>query len=276
MQPFLSWNPIRFLNAILDDRTMTVEDEMRLAKTFDLEWIEFHHALVPMDLDEARAFRRRLDQHNLRVSMLTAAPDFTHPDGAERERQLEEMRYKTDIAQIIGARCIRGTVGCVHDGLTLERGAQNSAECLLRLADYAAAKGVTVVTENHYKDRRWAKEDFGWRTEGFLALFDLIKDSPVMVNYDFSNQIMTGGDPVAVLEAVKHKLAHCHANDRKPGSYTHTVIGEGYCDVDVIFRILHEVNYCGPISYEDGNVFGDEGTQRSFGVLREMIGKYWS
>ncbi len=275
MQPFLSWNPIRFLNTILDDGTMTVEDEMRLAKSFDLDWIEFHHALVPLDLDEARALRRQLNEYGLRVSMLTAAPDFTHPDAAERARQLDEMRHKCDVAQLIGALCIRGTVGCVHEGLTLEQGARNSAECLLRLADYAATKSVTVVTENHYKDRRWTKEDFGWKTEGFLAVFERIKDSPVRVNFDFSNQIMTGGDPIEVLQVVKHKLAHCHANDRKPGSYTHTVIGEGDVDVDGVFRILREVDYSGPISYEDGNVFGDEGTRRSFVVLREMIAKYW-
>lgn len=276
MKPFLSWNPIRFLDAILDHHTMTVEDEMRLAREFGLDWIEFHHALVPMDLEEARTFRRVLDRHHLRVSMLTAAPDFTHPDPAERERQLEEMRRKCEVAEVIGARCLRGTVGCVHEGLTLEQGARNSAECLQRLADYAAAKNVTVVTENHYKDRRWTKEDFGWKTEGFLAVFDRLQDTPVMVNFDFSNQIMTGGDPVAVLEVVKHKVAHCHANDRKPGSYQHTVLGEGDCDIDAIFRILREVNYAGPISYEDGNALGDEGTRRGFAILREMIGRYWT
>jgi sugar phosphate isomerase/epimerase len=134
---------------------------------------------------------------------------------------------------------------------------------------------VTVVTENHYRDRRWTQEDFGFRTEGFLAVFDLIKDSPVMVNFDFSNQIMTGGDPLQVLEVVKHKLAHCHANDRNPGNYTHTLLGEGDVDIDAIFRVLREVNYTGPISYEDGNVLGDEGTRKGFDLLRRMIDKYW-
>jgi sugar phosphate isomerase/epimerase len=254
---------------------MTVEDEMRQARELGLDWIEFHHALVPSDPQAVSAFRKRLDHYELRVSMLTAAPDFTHPDSGERQRQLEDMFLKTEVAREIGALCIRGTVGCVHDGLSLDQGARNSSECLKRLAEHAAPQGVTVVTENHYRDRRWSREDFGFRTEGFLAVFELIRDTPVMVNYDFSNQIMTGGDPVQVLEIVKHKIAHCHANDRRQGEYTHSLLGEGEVDLEAIFKILRQVDYAGPISYEDGNLLGDEGTRRGFTLLREMVGRHW-
>lgn len=275
LPPKLSWNPIRFLAPILDARTMTVHDQIVRAAGFGLQYVEFHHALVPMEANEIAAFRATLDRYGLGVSMLTCAPDFTHPDADERRRILEEMFRKVEVAQAIGATCIRGTVGCVHDGLSLEEGARNSSECLLRLAEYAEPRGVTVVTENHYRDRRWTKEDFGFRAEGFLAVFEKIKDAPVYVNFDFSNQIMSNEDPMVVLQVVKHKVRHCHVNDRKPGSYQHSLLGEGDCDFDAIFRTLAEVGYDGYLSYEDGNLLGDEGTRQGFEFIRKKVREFW-
>ncbi|MCS6862540.1 MAG: sugar phosphate isomerase/epimerase, partial [Abditibacteriales bacterium] len=239
-------------------------------------YVEFHHALVPTAADEVAVFRATLDRYGLGVSMLTCAPDFTHPDAGERQRILAEMCRKVEVAQAIGAACIRGTIGCVHEGLSLEDGARYAAECLLRLAEYAEPRGVTVVTENHYRDRRWTKEDFGFRAEGFLAVFEKIKDAPVYVNFDFSNQIMSHEDPMSVLQVVKHKVRHCHVNDRKPGSYQHSLLGEGECDFDAIFRTLAEVGYEGYLSYEDGNPLGDDGTRQGFAFIRKKVAQYWT
>ena len=47
--------------------------------------------------------------------------------------------------------------------------------------------------------------------------FEGLQDTAVGVNFDASNQLMTGEDPLPVLEAVKHKVWHMHASDRLPG-----------------------------------------------------------
>ncbi len=97
-------------------------------------------------------------------------------------------------------------------------------------------------------------------------------DSPHFgVNYDPSNAILAGEDPLEVLEVVKHRVVSMHASDRGllPG-YTienlraqeeglgyaailrHGEIGTGLNDYPAIFRVLREVGFDGWISIEDG------------------------
>src|SRR5436853_453863 len=92
--------------------------------------------------------------------------------------------------------------------------------------------------ENHYRDRRWINEDFAFHAKSFLAVFERVKESWIGVNFDASNQVMVGEDPIEVLEVVKHKVWHMHASDRLPGRYEHSVIGEGSVRFDPIFACL--------------------------------------
>ena len=96
-----------------------------------------------------------------------------------------------------------------------------------------------------------------------------------MINFDASNQLMNGEDPLIILRKVKDKVATIHASDRLSGEYQHTVIGEGDVDYDAIFRVLKDTGFNGWISIEDGNPYGDEGFKRSLAFLREKVKKYW-
>ena len=107
----------------------------------------------------------------------------------------------------------------------------------------------------------------------FIELLEGIPPTPWFgVNYDPSNAVIAGDDPIAVLEAVKHRVVTMHASDRyfKEGTLEdlakvdadphsgyaeiiqHGVIGEGLNDYDRIFSILREVGFKGWISIEDG------------------------
>jgi sugar phosphate isomerase/epimerase len=92
------------------------------------------------------------------------------------------------------------------------------------------------------------------------------------VNYDPSNAIIAGDDPIELLEAVKHRVKTMHASDRylegggiedlrKIEAQPHTgyanilkhgVIGRGLNDYDQIFSILKNVGFKSWISIEDG------------------------
>ncbi|MES4792067.1 MAG: hypothetical protein C4321_02950, partial [Chloroflexota bacterium] len=128
---------------------------------------------------------------------------------------------------------------------------------------------------NHYQDRRWSRPDFAFHADVFLEIFRGIKDSPVGVNFDCSNQLMAGEDTLAVLNEVKEKVWHVHASDRFPGEYRHSVVGEGAVDFDPIFRVLAETGFSGYISLEDGNPEGDAGTVRGLDFLRRKIREHW-
>ena len=91
------------------------------------------------------------------------------------------------------------------------------------------------------------------------------------MQYDPSNAVVGGFDPVAFLEKVKMRVVTMHASDRSlaPGAtldelrqsdgtigystkLMHGETGKGLNDYDAIFRILRGVGFAGWISVEDG------------------------
>jgi sugar phosphate isomerase/epimerase len=122
----------------------------------------------------------------------------------------------------------------------------------------------------------------------FVEIVDQI-DSPWFgVNYDPSNTILAGEDPLVLLERVKHRVVTMHASDRYlksgtiedlrkeensvgyAGRLSHGVIGKGMNDYDKIFSILHSVGFNSWVSIEDG-LDGMEELRESVSFLRAKI-----
>ena len=81
------------------------------------------------------------------------------------------------------------------------------------------AAGVILALENHYKDNYWTYPEFAQHLPVFRRIVEAI-DSPWFgVNYDPSNAILAGEDPLEVLDAVKERVVSMHASDRglRPG-----------------------------------------------------------
>ena len=129
-----------------------------------------------------------------------------------------------------------------------------------------------MCLENHYKVGDWLYPEFAQQEEPFLALLDALPESPHFgVQYDPSNAVVGGFDPIAFLEKIKHRVVTMHASDRflvpgttlaeiqlqdgtvgYPDKLKHGETGQGTNDYDAIFRILRSVNFSGWISVEDG------------------------
>ena len=72
-----------------------------------------------------------------------------------------------------------------------------------------------MVFENHYKDGFWAYPEFAQKQDVFLALLAAIPDRDNFgVQFDPSNAIVAGDDPVALLELVADRVVSMHASDR--------------------------------------------------------------
>ena len=113
------------------------------------------------------------------------------------------------------------------------------------------------------------------------------------VQYDPSNAIVAGDDPIELLRRVADRVVSMHASDRylAPGAtldalrqsdgtigyspdLRHGVTGKGLNDYDAIFHILAEHNYRGWISIEDGmNGMGEMAESLAF--LRKMCARYF-
>ena len=227
-------------------------------------------------------------------SMLCFSPDFTHPDGAERARQVERQKAAIDLAVTLGTRFCRTLSGQRHQGLTRRDGVERTVEGLCRSMEYAEKRDVVLCLENHYKDGTWQYPEFAQPEDIFLEILDRVDSPRLGVQYDPSNALVGGYDPIRFLEKVLPRVVTMHASDRylTPGAtidelrhsdgtigysdkLRHGETGQGLIDYDAIFRILAGAQFSGWISVEDGMNGLDE-LQRSLAFLKQKRSQYYA
>lgn len=266
--------PKCFLNDLVAG-TMTPEQWIGLAASeLDIDGLEFYWGFVPYEDEVAvRRLRESVEARGLSVPMMCYSPDFIQPEAARRREEIEKQKRVIEVTAQLGGTFCRVLSGQRRDDVSHADGVQMAAQCITELLPFAEQCGVTLILENHYKDGFWDFPEFAQKMDVFLELLNAIPHSPWFgVNYDPSNAIIAGDDPIALLEAVKERVVSMHASDRyfEGGSVEdlrqleahpqqgyapilkHGVIGRGLNDYDKIFTILKSVGFKGWISIEDG------------------------
>ncbi|MBW3622716.1 MAG: sugar phosphate isomerase/epimerase [Armatimonadetes bacterium] len=254
---------------------MTVYDWIELArdhlKPAGVEGLEFYDRFVhdhsPQELERIRA---ALDEAGFAMPMMCYSPDFTHPDPVFRSREIEKEKAAIDLTAALGGTTCRVLSGQRRPDVSREDGVRWTVDCIEACLPHAEALSITLAMENHYKDGFWKYPEFAQKADVFLEIIGQIDHPRFGVNYDPSNALVAGDDPLWLLEQVKERVVSMHASDRylKGGSLedlrqsdgtlgyspllSHGVIGEGLNDYDRIFEILRSVNFIGWISIEDG------------------------
>ena len=293
--PRLSVFPKCYMDALCVTKTMTLFEWIDLAATLDVDGVEmypgFFESFEPAYLERVRAHLARV---GLEAPMMCASPDFTQPDAEARQAEVERERHMIDVTAALGGRYCRVLSGQRRDEVSRADGVRWTVECITSLLDTAAARGVVLNIENHYKDGYWRQPEFAQRLDVFLEVIGGI-DSPWFgVNFDPSNAIVAGDDPLAVLAAVKERVVSMHASDRYLTSGTiedlrreetdavgyakrlsHGEIGKGLNNYDAIFTELKSVNFTSWISIEDG-VDGIDQLRASVAFLRKKMAQYWT
>jgi len=267
---------------------------IRSAATLGAEGLEhydgFFRSLRADDVDPVVAAMADTGQVS---SMLCFSPDFTHPDAAERARQIERQRTAIDLAVRLGTRFCRTLSGQKRPGLTRSDGIARTVDALRRSLDYADRRDVVLCLENHYKDGTWAYAEFAQPEDIFLEILERVDSPRFGVQYDPSNALIGGYDPIRFLEKVVPRVVSMHASDRYlaagttiedlresdgtigyPDRLRHGEIGEGLIDYDAVFRILARAQFSGWISVEDGlNGLGE--LKRSVAFLQRKRSEYF-
>jgi sugar phosphate isomerase/epimerase len=226
-------------------------------------------------------------------SMLCFSPDFTHPDPAEHRRQIARQEAAIDLAVRLGTKFCRTLSGQARPGLSRANGIERTVDGLLRSLDYAERRDVILCLENHYKDGTWLYPEFAQPEDIFLEILDRVDSPRLGVQYDPSNAVVGGYDPIRFLERVVPRVVTMHASDRSlvPGAsledlrssdgatgysdkLKHGEVGRGLIDYDAIFRILAGARYSGWISVEDGMNGLDE-LRRSAAFLFEKRRQFY-
>ena len=251
----------------------------------------FFKSLAPADVDPIVRAMERTGQIS---SMVCLSPDFTHPDPDDRRRQVDRQKAAIDLTVRLGARHCRTLSGQRYPGMSRQEGITRTLDGIRRSLDYAALRDVVLCMENHYKDGTWRYPEFAQPEDIFLEIIDAIDSPHFGVQYDPSNAVVGGFDPIALLEKVKHRVVTMHASDRylAPGAtlddlksadgatgyasaLKHGETGRGMNDYDRIFSILAGVGFEGWISIEDGMDGLDE-IARSAEFLKRKRAEHYS
>ncbi len=265
---------------------------IRSAATLGAEGVEhydgFFRSLEAADVDPIVTAMAETGQTS---SMLCFSPDFTHDDATERARQVERQKRAIDLAVTLGTRYCRTLSGQQRPGLTRHEGMARTVDGLLRSIEYAEKRGVVLCLENHYKDGTWRYPEFAQPEDIFLEILERV-DSPALgVQYDPSNALVGGYDPVRFLVRVMPRVVTMHASDRYvegaldalrdadgtrgySDRLKHGETGKGLIDYDAIFGILAAARFDGWISVEDGMNGLDE-LRRSVQFLEQKRADYF-
>ena len=88
-------------------------------------------------------------------------------------------------------------------------------ECIQECITIAKEHDIVLGLENHYKDGYWLYPEFAQKAEIFVELLDSIPEQKHFgVQYDPSNALVAGDDPVALLRQVADRVVTMHASDR--------------------------------------------------------------
>ncbi len=269
-KPKLAVFPKCFMDQLCVDRTMTLFEWIEMAATLGIEGLEFYSGFLEDDDRFLNGIKDALARHNLAMPMLCCSPDFTQPDPLRLKKEIDQEKRMIEITAFFGGRFCRVLSGQRRPELTREEGVAQVVRVIKDLLPFAEDHGVVLSMENHYKDNYWQYPEFAQKMDVFVDIIEQI-DSPWFgVNFDPSNAILAGEDPLLLLDRVKHRIVTMHASDRylKYGTLeelrkeedsvgyakrlSHGAIGEGLNDYDKIFSTLRSVDFGSWISIEDG------------------------
>jgi sugar phosphate isomerase/epimerase len=289
--------PKCYLDDISIHHTMTVFDWIEMAKDLGAEGLEMYVGFFPtLDDTFVDSVGEAISKAGFVMPMMCCSPDFTHRDPDYRRREIEKEAAMIRVTRRLGgpgAVC-RILSGQRYPDVSVEEGLAWVTEAITTLLPVAREYDIVLGLENHYKDGYWKYPEFAQKMDIFLRVLDAIPERRYFgVQYDPSNAIVAGDDPIDLLERVADRVVSMHASDRYLAegatlddlrqsdgtlgyspNLRHGVTGKGLNDYNRIFSILASVGYRGWISIEDGMNGMDE-MKESIEFLNRMRDNYF-
>jgi sugar phosphate isomerase/epimerase len=277
---------------------MSVFDWIEMAKQLDADGLEMYTGFfTSFENGYIDCVGEAIHAASFSMPMLCCSPDFTAPDANKRKREVERQAHMIRVARRLGGASVvcRVLSGQAYPEVSWEQGREWVLEAISGLIPVAKENGVVLGIENHYKDGFWKYPEFAQKMERFLSIVDAVFDREHFgVQFDPSNAILAGDDPVELLRRVAGRVVSMHASDRYLAegatledlrqtdgtigyspNLRHGVTGKGLNDYHAIFKILADHNYRGWVSIEDGMNGMDEMAE-SIAFLRTMSEQYFS
>jgi len=285
--------PKCYMDQLCVEHSMSLLEWIDMAATLGVDGLEMYPGFFSsFDREYLNEVRAALQRRHFAMPMLCASPDFTQTGTAARRAEVERHKHMIDLVAFFDApapRTCRVLSGQRRPEVSEDDGVAMVVECIEQLLPYAAERGVILALENHYKDNYWTYPEFAQHLSVFRRIVEAIDSPHFGVNYDPSNAILAGEDPLEVLDVVKTRVVSMHASDRGllPGHtleelhareesagyaaiLRHGEVGTGLNDYPTILRTLRDAGFDGWISIEDG-VNGLDEIHRCADYLRATL-----
>ena len=265
-------------------------DVIAKAKEIGFDAIEFSTIAVPEGKTLA-AFAAELRAESQRVGLpivnYTIGADFLRGSGGDLQAEIDRVKGEVDIAEILSVPGMRhdASAGWPNDHV----GPRSFAAALPRLAqgcravtEYAAAKGIRTMVENH-----------GFFCQESARVEQLVTavDHPNFgVLVDMGNFLCADDEPTSAVGRLMPFAFHCHAKDfhvksgsdfppgqswftSRAGNYLRgAIIGHGQVPVVQCLRVMRKEGYNGILSVEyEGIEDVLMGVQAGHDNLRKMV-----
>lgn len=267
----LSCLPVSYFRDIIDGR-MSIKDWALEGARTGLDGIDLSVLfLKSRELEYLHKIRQEIEDAGIRVAMVTTYPDFTHPDGVVRERQLTGLQEDIIAASRLGADLLRVTAGQAHPSVGRREGIEWAVNGLVKAMEFARGYPVKLAYENHAKPGAWQYTDFSHPTDVFLEIVERTADVSLGVNWDTANTIAYGDDPIPVLKRVLSRVISVHAADTSTrGELKHVLLGTGLVPFKEMFQILRGAGFDGWICMEEASFKGPAGVKAAADFVRRV------
>jgi sugar phosphate isomerase/epimerase len=87
-------------------------------------------------------------------------------------------------------------------------------------------------------------------TAELLRMFEEIPSENLQANLDLGHVFLCDPDPIAAIQSLQGKVAHCHIEDMGEGVHKHLVPGEGDIDFSAYFAALNDIDFEGMLGLD--------------------------
>jgi sugar phosphate isomerase/epimerase len=145
--PKLAAFPKAYLDDLcLADRTMTLRQWIDLASKLDIDGLELYSGI--RDLSDPKRWseaRLAIEDAGLAMPMMCCSPDFTHPDKAFRQKQIDLEKGWIDMTAALGGQFCRVLSGQRRPEVSREQGIGYASESIEACIPHAAERGITLI-----------------------------------------------------------------------------------------------------------------------------------
>ncbi|MBS1724474.1 MAG: sugar phosphate isomerase/epimerase [Armatimonadetes bacterium] len=205
---------------------------------------------------EREGIKEVLAATGLPCPIFSVANNFAKTDPAEREAQLQRIRFGVDEAVFFGAGVVRVFAGDVSDTVGFDQARAWIVDGLSLASDYARNRGVKLALENHGK--------LAGRSDQVRGLIQDVRQrcghDTLGANPDTGNFVLVDQDSAEAVSDLADVANMVHFKDFKPGdgpyqalsgkTFRGTVIGEGTVDLGACIQGLQTGGFDGWLSLE--------------------------